>query len=76
MTIDQMCIEANRNLIAHINRSVGQHLRHMREKYAPSPTEDDIFAIAMESDTAYKLTPWLCKQAGIDYPPRQARRAA
>lgn len=30
MSIEQMCIEAQKRLAAHINRSAGQHLRAMR----------------------------------------------
>jgi hypothetical protein len=38
-----------------------------------APTASDVFAMAMESNTAYKLTPWLCKQAGIAFPPTNER---
>lgn len=30
MSIEQMCIEAHKAVVAHINRSAGQHLRAMR----------------------------------------------
>ncbi len=63
-----MCAEANRNLAKFINQSAAQHLRAMRNP-VKVPTASDVFAMAMESNTAYKLMPWLCKQAGIAYPP-------
>jgi hypothetical protein len=30
MSIEEMCIEAQKRIAAHINRSAGQHLRAMR----------------------------------------------
>ena len=30
MNIEQMCIEAQKQIAAHINRSAGQHLRALR----------------------------------------------
>jgi hypothetical protein len=68
MNIETMCAEATRVVSERINRSAGQHLRQMRDN-AGAPTEADIFAMGMESDTAYKYGAWLCKQAGVSYPP-------
>lgn len=70
MTTDEMCIEARKAIAVHINRSAGQNLRAMRESsYANAPTEGDLYAMAMESETAYRFGQWLCKQAGVSYPP-------
>ena len=68
MTINQMCIEANLNIAKFVNQSAAQHLRAMRNPVR-APTAAEIYDMAMESDIAYKLCPWLCKQAGIAYPP-------
>ena len=68
MTIEQMCAEANRTIAKFVNQSAAQHLRAMRNPVR-APTEAEIYEMAMTSDTAYKLCPWLCKQAGIAYPP-------
>jgi len=35
-------------------------------------TESDLYAMAMESDTAYRLMEHLCAQLGMHYPPQQA----
>ena len=35
-------------------------------------TESDLYAMAMESDTAHKLMEQLCAQLGMHYPPQQA----
>jgi len=68
MTIETMCIEASKAVTMQINRSAGQHLRAMREN-AQTPTETDIYTMCMESDTVYKFAAWMCKQAGVTYPP-------
>jgi hypothetical protein len=67
MTIEQMADEARKTVFQHINRSAGQHSRAMQN--AKAPTSADLYAIGMESDTAYRLMPWLCRQAGISFPP-------
>ena len=72
MTIESMCTEATRVVSERINRSAGQHLRQMREN-AATPTEADIYAMGMESDTAYRFGAWMCKQAGVSYPPVNKR---
>ena len=33
-------------------------------------TESDLYAMAMESDTAYRLMPQLCAALGMPFPPR------
>ena len=33
-------------------------------------TASDLYAIGMESDTAYRLMPELCEQLGIAFPPQ------
>ncbi len=33
-------------------------------------TESDLYAMAMESDTAYRLMPELCARLGYPFPPR------
>ena len=33
-------------------------------------TESDLYAMAMESDTAYRLMPELCAALGMPFPPR------
>lgn len=33
------------------------------------PTAEDIYAMCMESRTAYEFAEWLCAQAGITFPP-------
>jgi len=33
-------------------------------------TESDLYAIGMESETAYKFMRELCEQFGIDFPPQ------
>ena len=72
MTIDAMCLEARKTVANHVSRSAGQHLRAMHTtRNAGAPTGADIYAMTQESDTAYRLAPWLCKQAGISYPPQQ-----
>lgn len=71
MTTEEMCIEARKAIAIHINRSAGQHSRAMSSP--PAPTEGDLYAMSMESDTAYRFGQWLCKQAGISYPPRNIK---
>jgi hypothetical protein len=39
-------------------------------------TESDLFAIGMESDTAYRLMPELCALLGIHYPPENKGKPA
>ena len=34
-----------------------------------TPTSDDIYAMCMESRTAYEFAEWLCAQAKIAFPP-------
>jgi len=68
MTIETMCAEASKAVSMQINRSAGQHLRVMREN-SQTPTEADIYAMGMESNTAYRFGAWMCKQAGVTYPP-------
>lgn len=70
MTIETMCIDASKAVNERINRSAGQHLRAMKTHHVATPTDADIYAMAMESDAAYKFAPWLCKQAGISFPPQ------
>ena len=33
-------------------------------------TESDLYAMAMESDTAYRLMPEICARLGYPFPPR------
>lgn len=72
MTIEAMCLDARKAITTAVNRSAGQHIRAMHTtRNAGAPTSADIYAMTQESDTAYRLAPWLCKQAGISYPPQQ-----
>ena len=67
MNVEQMCADAIKRVEHSVNRSAGQHIRAMHN--AAAPTSTDLFAMGMESDTAYRLMPWLCKQAGVSFPP-------
>lgn len=69
MSIEQLCADANSRVAHHINRSAGQHLRALRPAAPVAPTSSEIFAMAMESDTAYRFRQWLCSAAGVDFPP-------
>ncbi len=35
------------------------------------PTAWEIYSICMESSLAAEYAQWLCKMAGVDYPPKQ-----
>ena len=70
LNIERMAEAASRAISQSVNRSAGQHLRQMREN-AGAPTEADIYAMAMESNTAYRFGEWMCKQSGISFPPKQ-----
>lgn len=37
-------------------------------------TEDDLYAMTMESETAARLMPYLCRALDLPYPPRPASR--
>ena len=37
-------------------------------------TESDLYAMAMESDTAYRLMPEICARLGMPFPPRLTPR--
>ena len=69
MNIEAAVQAATARVVASINRSAGQHSRAMRSHTAI--TEADLYAMGMESDTAYRLMPQLCALAGIAYPPKQ-----
>jgi hypothetical protein len=72
MNTEAMAQQATVRLTQHINRSAGQHSRAIREaRQIDAPTTADIFAIGMESVTAYRFAEWLCKGAGVSYPPQQ-----
>lgn len=68
MSIEQLCADANHRVSQHINRSAGQHLRALRPA-VPAPTSAEIYAMAMDSNTAYRFAAWLCASAGVDFPP-------
>jgi hypothetical protein len=36
-------------------------------------TESDLYAMAMESPTAWQLMPQLCEALGIEYPPQHVQ---
>ena len=70
MTIEQMCLEANRTIASHINRSAGQHIRAIKSASAPTPpTTSEIYAMCCESDTADQFAKWICLAAGVAFPP-------
>lgn len=60
-----MAATASRNLVQHINRSAGQHIRAIRGP--DRELLDLIYCISMESASAAKRMPYLCAKLGIDY---------
>ena len=72
MNTEKMCIDARQRVSIHINRSAGQHSRAMKAAAVQpdSPSESDIYAMGMEGPTGYKFAAWLCKQAGVNFPPK------
>ena len=76
MTIESMCTDAEKAVSERINRSAGQHLRASREQHnTDTPSDADVYAMCMESDTAYHFAAWICKQAGIGFPPQQENKS-
>jgi hypothetical protein len=82
MNIDQMCSDAKSRIYMHINRSEGQHLRHMREQRPCRMTDqqrvlsDELYCMAMRlTDMRVKnvdaLIEGFCELAGVSYPPQQ-----